>query len=355
MKHACLRLSKNDLGMMNLNIEDAGALIDYLRKVDAIGDEETPRVRTLSGGVSNRTVLVERGAAADGDWVIKQALSKLRVEVDWFSDPARLHCEASGLRTLGKLLPSGTVPDFLFEDREHHLLAMSAVPQPHENWKTMLLKGQLDDQHVSQFARNLAAIHHGSYQRRELLMPTFEDRSHFESLRLEPYYQYTSSIVSEAAGFLQALIDATRHRRLTLVHGDYSPKNILVYQQHLVLLDHEVIHWGDPAFDVGFSLTHFLSKAHHLAESRMDFASAACRYWHAYAGDMGSSPWQADLETHAVRHTLGCLLARVAGRSPLEYLDKNERARQRRAVVDLMQATPATIDDLVPQFLERLK
>ena len=66
------------------------------------------------------------------------------------------------------------------------------------------------------------------------------------------------------------------------MHGDYSPKNILLYRDRLVLLDHEVIHFGDPAFDVGFSLTHLLSKALHVAFRRREFLDAAQSYVRTY-------------------------------------------------------------------------
>ncbi len=93
----------------------------------------------------------------------------------------------------------------------------------------------------------------------------------------------------------------------------------------MVLLDHEVIHWGDPAFDLGFSLTHLLSKAHYLADLRRD----VCRCGPPILARIRQAwdPWigATALEPRAVRHTLGCLLARVAGRSPLEYLDEPHR------------------------------
>jgi aminoglycoside phosphotransferase (APT) family kinase protein len=124
-----------------------------------------------------------------------------------------------------------------------------------------------------------------------------------------------------------------------------------------VLLDHEVIHFGDPAFDLGFSLTHFLSKAHHLPALRREFASAALEYWRVYlhaVSALGAPAWAADLEPRAVRHTLACLLARVVGRSPLEYLDPAERVRQRDAVLSIMPSAPASIADLISIFEERL-
>ena len=94
----------------------------------------------LAGGVSNRTMLVELSGGEA--WVVKQALPKLRVAVNWFSDPDRIEREAAGMRWLMKLAPEGSIPRLIFEDRSSHLLAMEAVGQPHVNWKTMLLAGQ---------------------------------------------------------------------------------------------------------------------------------------------------------------------------------------------------------------------
>ena len=336
-----------------LNIEEPDDLLAYLRHAGRIGAYERPAITPLAGGVSNRTVLVERPGGES--WVLKQALPKLRVRVDWFSSPARIHQEALGLRWLRQLAPPGTIPALVFEDHERHLLAMEAVPRGHENWKAMLLAGRLERGHVEQFARLLGTVHRAAAERAGELAPVFADRSFFESLRLEPYYFYTATQVPAAAGFLGALVDTTLARRDTLVHGDYSPKNVLVYRDRLVLLDHEVIHWGDPGFDLGFGLTHLLSKAHHLPERRAAFAEAARLFWRVYRETVGDAAWASDLEGRAVRHTLGCLLARVAGRSPLEYLGEAEVARQREAVLALLADLPATVPDLVAGFVGRVK
>jgi len=336
---------------MTLDIEQPHRLIQYLRANGHIAHNETPRITALPGGVSNRTVLVERESGET--WVIKQALEKLRVPGDWFSDPARIHREAEGLRWLAKLAPAGAVPDFIFEDHETHLLCMAAVPQPHANWKTMLLEGQLRREHITQFAELLATIHRRAQEKEAIVASAFADKSFFESLRLEPYYAYTATQVPDAADFLHALIADTRACAVTLVHGDYSPKNILVHNGRLILLDHEVIHFGDPAFDIGFSMTHLLSKAHHIASMRDDFAGATRRYWQTYRQGNYAMATPA-MEARAVRHTLGCLLARVAGRSPLEYLNSEARNRQRNAVVGLMPQPPKTIPVLIDAFTERL-
>jgi hypothetical protein len=362
-----------------LDIEQPGALLAYLRATGRIPANEEPQITTLAGGVSNRTVLVSRPTGES--WVIKQALEKLRVAVDWFSDPRRIEREALGLKHLAEIAPPGTITPLIFEDPANHLLAMQAVPQPHANWKSLLMAGRINPAHVAQFARLLATIHRRGYERRIEFGQLFADRSFFESLRIEPYYRYTARQAPETYTFFKQLILDTSFRQLTLVHGDYSPKNVLIrgmmndecrmmsddtalanrdphslfitHPSSLVLLDHEVIHFGDPAFDLGFSLTHFLSKGHHLPAHRPAFADAARLYWRTYRDTLGDFRWTADLEEFAVRHTLACMLARVAGRSPLEYLTPSERAWQQAVVTQMMAGLPDDMNDLIDTFLIR--
>jgi 5-methylthioribose kinase len=344
--------------MDHLDIEDFTALTDYLSRRGVNPNGAALSLEKLAGGVSNRTVLVR---FPDGRaWVLKQALPKLRVAVDWFSDPERIHREALALQWYARLAPPGAVPAFLFEDREHHLLGMEAVPLPHHNWKTSLLRGDLRRDHFEQFGTLLGLVHRQAAAHPNLRR-VFADTSFFESLRLEPYYLYSAEQVPEAADFLHRLVADTRARPVTLVHGDYSPKNVLLRDDRLVLLDYEVAHFGDPAFDLGFSLAHFCSKAHHMPHRRSAFAGFALIYWQTYCETIGmdrhdaDAGWAQGLEARAVRHTLGCLLARVAGRSPLEYLDTEERARQRAAVISLISPLPATVAGLISEFLARLE
>lgn len=332
-----------------MDIEQAKSLIEYLHSSHRVAPDEVLSCEILHGGVSNRTVLVKRETG--DDWVIKQALAKLRVATDWFSSPERVHREALGMRWLNELAPPGAITRLLFEDHDEHLLCMEAVPLPHTNWKSMLLAGDIRSEHIWQFGHLLGTIHCRSTGRASELKNVFDDRSFFESLRLEPYYAFTAQQVPAAAPFLEQLLTQTRTRRECLVHGDYSPKNVLVFKDRLILLDHEVIHWGDPAFDLGFSLTHLLSKAHHVVEHHREFAQACVDYWRSYRSALTEVAWLDGLEERAVRHTLGCLLARVAGRSPLEYLSPQERNWQQAVVIELMNSPPATIEALVKMFL----
>ena len=338
--------------MDTLDIEDSEALVAWLKRRGHIGKDETPELRVLRGGVSNRTVWVGRGGK--GCWVLKQALERLRVETEWRCSADRIYREAEGMRWLATLAPPGSITNLVFEDRGEHVLGMHAVPEPHSNWKTTLLSGNVGSDELRKFGQLLGAIHRNAKLAGSRLRETFADRRYFESLRLEPFYEYTAETVPEAGPFLRELAAETRSIELTLVHGDYSPKNILVHRGELVLLDHEVIHWGDPMFDVGFAVAHLLCKAHHVRSLRETFAGAALLFWEHYRFSTCGCLAPGDSARRAARHAMACLLARAAGRSPVEYLGADARKRQVAVVASLVQRPPATLLELTDAFLEGL-
>jgi aminoglycoside phosphotransferase (APT) family kinase protein len=232
---------------------------------------------------------------------------------------------------------------------------MRAVPEPHENWKQALLGGRVEHAHVEQFGHWLGTVHRRSHDRLEEVRPVFEDRTFFETLRLDPYYRAAASRNPEAAAFYAELIDDTLAERRCLAHGDYSPKNVLIHSGRLVLLDFEVAHFGDPAFDLGFALTHLLSKAHHLPAYRPALLAAAGGFWRAYQEAAGAMAADPALEGRAARHALACLLARIDGRSPLEYLTPAEQARQRGWVRQLIRAPARRLLELFDSWARLLE
>ena len=331
-----------------MKVEEPASLASYLAQRGYAMEES----RILPGGVSNDTVLVR---LADGSSiVVKQARAQLKTAAEWKSDPARIRQEALAMEWLSRWTPAGSIPRLLFLDAANHILAMEAVPQPHQEWKRLLLSGDIHLDHFSKFGELLAAIHRGSYEERVEVEPPFRDQSFFVSLRLEPYYLYAADREPRAAVFLRELVLETQARRFALVHGDYSPKNVLVCGDQLVLLDHEVANFGEPTFDVGFGLTHFLSKALHLPDNRERLRAGAHAFWRAYRSGLPAIPEFTDVSERSVRHTLGCLMARVAGKSVLEYLTPTECEAQREIVHRCMEKIPASVEDLIDQFVDCL-
>jgi 5-methylthioribose kinase len=337
-----------------MNIEDPGQLLKYFIRNNWISPGEKVETRILKGGVSNRTVLIKRQPGPD--WVAKQAIPKLRVKEDWYCPPERIKSESKGLQWLAKILPENTIPLLIYEDPEEYLLIMQAVPTPHFNLKEKLLKGEIVLDEISQMGKILGTIHREGYEN-TVISQIFKDSSFFEILRLEPYYRFSANRVDRAKVFLSDLRNQTLKYRYSVVHGDFSPKNILINEGNLRLIDHEVIHFGDATFDLGFALTHFLSKALHLPPFRDDLFDGLRFFIKSYLSEF--PPWNSKIEKRAIDHTMGCLLARVHGKSPLEYLSATEQMIQTEIVLELIESTPdqlSTFTDLYYQkLMERLE
>ena len=331
---------------MEVDIEDLQSLEQYLIRSGQLQSGGKWSAKILSGGVSNKAILFSQPENRI-EWVIKQALAKLRVQTDWYCDPGRLLVEYKGMQWLSEVLPEGAVPKPVFMDKARFIMAMTAVPQPHDNLKTLLLSGEIDLDLIVEMGQLLGILHQAGYQSNRALS-LFNDRSYFKKLRLEPYYQVTAKNLGESGSFFEDLIDQTLAIRQMVVHGDFSPKNMLVKDGRLVLLDHEVMHFGDPAFDLGFCMCHLLSKANHLKPYQTAFLAAAEKFWTSYKKTINTI--EKEQEARAVQHTIGCLLARVLGKSPLEYLDKKSQERQVKAGLQLIKAQPISMLELVDRF-----
>lgn len=339
-----------------IDIEAPDQLLPYLKKKAGPFDPAKFSARTIAGGVSNKTVLVDLG---DGRrWVLKQALPKLRVKADWFCDPARIFAEAEGIRALSSLVLPGQVPALVFEDKPNFILAMLAVPEPHDNLKTLLLSPQNTTPETflnlaTQAGHLLGTFHENAFVKTSRFAKRFEDRKFFEALRIQPYYVSATQKCPRSESFIRHVIAETRQRTITLTHGDYSPKNMLVRSGNLVLLDHEVIHWGDPAFDVAFFLTHLISKARHLPQHQELFFSLADKFVETYITTAPILNKTKDLQKSTARSLLALMLARVDGRSPVEYLTPDQQSAQREQVVALM-LDKETRDLKLPDVLKKL-
>ena len=259
-------------------------------------------MKVLSGGVSGDVVLTDEGH------VRKQFLPKLKVAMEWLSDPRRVFREIDSLRAWGRIVGPEAVPQVLSVEPEIYAYTMTYAEGP--SWKDQLMAGEVRRSIAHELGRRLSLVHRkpDAEAARALSGPGF-----FPELRVEPYYETTARLHPD-------LPIRTDFMSQTLVHGDYSPKNILVHGGGLWVLDHEVAHWGDPAFDLAFMLNHLLVKAFIFADSR--YGDAAQTFLDAY----GPGP---ALEARTMYHVAVMMLARVDGKSPLGYLNEEQRSRIR--------------------------
>ena len=311
--------------------------------VAALADAGAPQRWTpLSGGVSCDVWRVDVGARSI---CVKRALAKLNVADDWRAPIARSLYEARWFETSRGIVP-GSAPEPLAVDAVRGFLAMAFLsPADHPLWKAQLLAGQGDVETARAVGDRLGRIHAGAADRRELTKGFATDAIFF-ALRLEPYLLATAARRPRVAGAIEALVARTAATHRTLVHGDVSPKNILVGPDGPVFLDAETAWWGDPAFDLAFCLNHLLLKrlVVPMAGDALDASFSALAAAHLTQVDW--EPRQA-LEARAASLLPALLLARVDGKSPVEYLTSEaQRAFVRSVAEPLLLAPPATLGDV---------
>ena len=168
-------------------------------------------------------------------------------------------------------------------------------------------------------------------------------------LRVNPYYRRIAEVHPELQAEIELLIATLPKHAFTLVHGDFSPKNVLVSGSELMLVDFEVGHYGDPAFDTGFFLSHLILKTIWSAELRGDYAPLVQHFWQAYRATLApilDTPMWMSLEERTIFNLAGCLLARVDGKSPVDYLNEHQREEVRQLASLLFRSPPETVAEV---------
>ena len=330
--------------------------VDYLLGVGLISSDQAGAAvaHELGGGVSNIVVRVDFPDPSDSV-VIKQSLPRLRVEQEWLADQARIHREAAALRYLQGALPSSALPGVVHEDPERFLFVMTAAPKPARTWKDDLLSGRIDPQVSAEVGRLLAAMHQHSAVAGGVIPPElqeFADQRCFVQLRIDPYHRATALAHPGLADTIEAEAQAMLDRRLCLVHGDYSPKNVMVSPTDrgptAFLLDFEVVHLGNPVFDLAFMLNHLTLKAIHRPNLAPRYNAAGTAFWSAYCSNApGFAADAIQLQNDAVRQMGVLLLARIDGKSPAEYITTDaQKSVARRLARMILGEEVRSISDL---------
>ena len=294
----------------------------------------------LSGGVSSDIWRVDLPGRS---LCVKRALPKLRVKDDWDAPPDRNLYEWRWFETVRRWIPEAA-PEPLAFDFERRLLAMTFLPpENHPLWKAELLAGRVDPAFSAQVGERLGRIHACSAAEPGLAADFASDEG-FHALRIDAYLLATARRRPEVAPQIQALAERTAGLKVGLVHGDATPKNILIGPHGPVFLDAETAWWGDPAFDAASVLNHLLLKRLVVSGRARELNASFTAMAEAWLGAADFEP-RAALEGRAARLLPALLLARVDGKSPVEYISTDaERDLVRRAAVPLLQAPVESLD-----------
>lgn len=303
---------------MPLELLNGVNVFAYLIEQGIIKAGEKTAIDELTGGVSNTVLAI---TTKTRNLVLKQALPELKVAQKWEADQRRAIVEADALRLFHKLSPR-QVPKLVFIDPVNYVLIMERTPLNSTLWKTDLLDGIYDAEVSRVLGRTLATWHRFGAENPEHLTKFKEDKL-FEQLRIDPFYRFVANRNPLLRKSIGRLIDELEVDHNTIVHGDFSPKNIMVSASgEVYILDFEVTHVGNPVFDLAFLLAHLLCKFFRAKNSSDTSALAmlAQEFVHEYEMVYPISP-------SLVQHTALIALARVEGKSPVDYLNPNQQER----------------------------
>ena len=289
-------------------------------------NEDDISVEKLTGGVSGAVFSTNDGVRR---LVVKQSLDKLAVADDWTAPRDRILTEARVLNLIGEIIP-GHSPIVFDVDEQSLTITMEHAPSDWIDWKTELLTGVVD----TTLSRNLGAalgMIHTASQGMAWSLPPDDGTAGFLALRIEPFHHTVAARLPELADPVLEVARRTLARQTTLVHGDFSPKNILVApaghasDRAFWIIDDEVGHRGDPTFDLGFFLSHLALKAIQAGHpTDREFGRAGAEFIAGYL-EHAAAPDSLELSQQ-----IGILmLSRVVGRSRVNYLDQ----RQQRVVI----------------------
>jgi aminoglycoside phosphotransferase (APT) family kinase protein len=318
-----------------MDIADQGGLLEALRAVGLLGPAEGARFTPLAGGVSSDVFRVDTDGGRT--LAVKRSIPRLRVAAEWLAPVERAAGEVRWLK-LARSIEPRLAPAVLAEAPEAFVFAMAYLdPVANPVWKVEMAAGRVDPAFAAAVGRDLALIHGRTAGRAEIAA-AFATQDCFFALRVSPFLLFTADRHTDVADRLRALAADLGARRIALMHGDVSPKNILVGPEGPVFLDAECTAYGDPAFDLAFCLTHLLLKTVWLRPHRAALLASIDALRAAY---VAGTTWEApeDLSGRAASLTAALLLARVDGKSPAPYLtdsaDKDVVRRRAKALLAL--------------------
>ncbi|WP_405620971.1 phosphotransferase family protein [Streptomyces sp. NBC_00076] len=326
------------------------ALSDFLTAHKLAVPDEAARWTPLAGGVSSDLWRVDLPGRS---LCVKRALATLKVAADWQAPVSRNAYEWAWMRFASRHRPD-SVPEPLAHDPEAGLFAMAFLPPEHyPMWKTQLLRGEVRVATAAAVGELLGTLHAASAGD-AALAAEFATDDNFHALRIEPYLLATAAAHPGLSDILGGLADRTTTTHLVLVHGDVSPKNILVGPSGPVLLDAECAWYGDPAFDLAFCVNHLLLKSLVVPDCRADLLRSARALTEEYVRCVDWEPRPA-LEARAASLLPSLLLARVDGKSPVEYLtDDRDLLFVRTMAAALLRAPAPTVADVLDAWATEL-
>lgn len=332
-----------------LNISDKEKLQTYLLDKGVINETDGYSITYCKGGVSGTVAFVYAG---DKPIIIKQALAQLKTKEKWLCDPNRMKAEYESNAIYNKLMPENA-PKVFFYDEENYIYGREAAPENCSMWKTDLLGGVLDFEVAKKSIESLVEVHNYCADNNQVA-DMFKDKQIFYGLRISPYIEFIVKKYPQLESFANPICKDLMESNISLVHGDFSPKNIMVGERKIWILDYEVAHYGHPAFDLAFFSNHFILKSikhKQWAAAYMNMLTYMLDIYFNKESYMDKKI----LEATFIKILSLLMIARVDGKSPAEYItDENDKDIVRQSGFSIINNNILRYEEVVELILSKV-
>ena len=317
--------------------------------LDTINQEKIIQYKKLTGGVSSEVYHVRTNK---NNYCIKRSLKRLLVKKKWIANTNRIKFEYLWLKHCQNILKRNIPNTYEFNDKKKYIVMEYLKTSQYKTLKQLYFKRIININTIKLISKHLYKIHSNSsnYKTKK----TFEGNyKNFYDLRLDPYFNEVGRVYPKYKEYIKKINENYIKNSSTLVHGDFSPKNILVDKNKIIYLDAECCNFGDPVFDLVFFTNHLLIKSIFLRDKSQEFIKLYLSFYKEYLSNLSTKNFNSYID-RIIKMTPIMLLSRIDGKSPVEYIIKeNIKNIIRKKSFLLLDGKINSLNDIIKVINER--
>ena len=317
--------------------------------LDTINQEKIIQYKKLTGGVSSEVYHVKTNK---NNYCIKRSLKRLLVKKKWIANTNRIKFEYLWLKHCQNILKRNIPNTYEFNNKKKYIVMEYLKTSQYKTLKQLYFNKIININTIRSISKHLYKIHSNSsnYKTKK----TFEGNyKNFYDLRLDPYFNEVGRVYPKYKGYIKKINENYIKHSNTLVHGDFSPKNILVGKNKIIYLDAECCNFGDPVFDLVFFTNHLLIKSIFFKDKSQEFIKLYISFYREYLSNLSTKHFNSYID-RIIKMTPIMLLSRVDGKSPVEYINKVKiKNIIRKKSFLLLDSKISSLNDIIKVINER--
>jgi len=317
--------------------------------LDTINQEKIIQYKKLTGGVSSEVYHVK---TYKNNYCIKRSLKRLLVKKKWIANTNRIKFEYLWLKHCQNILKRNIPNTYEFNNKKKYIVMEYLKTSQYKTLKQLYFNKIININTIRSISKHLYKIHSNSsnYKTKK----TFEGNyKNFYDLRLDPYFNEVGRVYPKYKGYIKKINENYIKHSNTLVHGDFSPKNILVGKNKIIYLDAECCNFGDPVFDLVFFTNHLLIKSIFFKDKSQEFIKLYISFYKEYLSNLSTKNFNSYID-RIIKMTPIMLLSRVDGKSPVEYINKVKiKNIIRKKSFLLLDSKISSLNDIIKIINER--